>query len=107
MLVDLLIVAVLGAALAWSRPELHFRAELSSGLTSVGHFVRALLRTHLGRLLVLLSIATVLQWSTQVALVGWSSLNPEAATGEVDEETRCHAWQERISREGQGAFAPR
>jgi hypothetical protein len=106
VLIDLLIVVVLGAALAWQRPDAKWRDEIAVRARSLAHFLRALLRTPLGHLLVLLAIVAALQWSIQLAVSGWRSLDPAEAMGELDEEARCHAWQERIKREGPVNFAP-
>lgn len=96
MLIDLFLLVVLGAALAWSSTASSKRV-VAGALVSLARFGKALLRSHLGRLLVLLAIATLFQWSAQVATLGWSSLDPSVATGEVEEEERCHAWQHRIN----------
>ena len=106
MLIDLFLVAVLGAALAWTQREPRWKQALAARGSALTHFGRTLLRSHLGHLLVLFALSASLQWASQAAISGWRSLNPEAATGEVSEEARCHAWQQRITREGPEAFAP-
>lgn len=97
MLIDLFLLVVLGAALAWSGGAASWKTGLADTWASLRRFSLALLGSHLGRLLVLLAIAAAFQWSSQIAFSGWRSLDPAVATGELEEEERCHAWQHRIN----------
>lgn len=107
MLIDVVLVVVLGAALAWlhraQRAQLTARARAAAG--SAHGFITAAARSRFGVVFALLLTLSLLRWAAHVAAAGWESLDPAVATGERSEQDACHRHQRRLRTGGLEAFA--